>query len=88
MQPFAGPVMAFHLRTAIWVGCAGLLALPAIADERRAAREASQHRLAGERPIKDCTRHNARAGYYANPWCTPEEQDRWDRWEARRLTGR
>jgi hypothetical protein len=35
-------------------------------------------------PIKDCTRLNGRWGYYGNPWCTPAEQLRWDRWDAQR----
>ncbi len=35
-------------------------------------------------PVKDCTRFNGRYGYYGNPWCTPAEQARWDRWDARR----
>ena len=35
-------------------------------------------------PVKDCTRINGRMGYYANPWCTPAEQARWDRWDSRR----
>lgn len=40
-------------------------------------------------PVKDCTRVNGRWGYYGNPWCSPAEQYRWDRAEARRLgTGR
>jgi hypothetical protein len=26
-------------------------------------------------------------GYYDNPWCSPAEQLRWDRWDVRR-TGR
>ena len=33
-------------------------------------------------PVKDCTRINGRYGYYGNPWCTPAEQARWDRWSA------
>jgi hypothetical protein len=45
---------------------------------------APQNVGADARPAKDCTRHNGRYGYYANPWCTPAEQERWDRWEARR----
>lgn len=35
-------------------------------------------------PIKDCTPINSRFGYYGNPWCTEAEQQRWDRWVARR----
>jgi hypothetical protein len=34
--------------------------------------------------VKDCTRLNGRYGYYGNPWCTPREQARWDRWQATR----
>jgi len=34
--------------------------------------------------VKDCTRFNGRWGYYGNPWCTPEEQARWDRWSSRK----
>jgi hypothetical protein len=37
-----------------------------------------------ETPIKDCTRINGRYGYYGNPWCTPQEQARFDRWSASR----
>ena len=36
-------------------------------------------------PVKDCTRVNGRWGYYENQWCTPAEQQAWDRAEARRL---
>jgi hypothetical protein len=39
-------------------------------------------------PIKDCTRFNGRFGYYANQWCTPAEQARWDKWEVQRLKAR
>jgi hypothetical protein len=38
-----------------------------------------------EAPVKDCTRVNGRWGYYGNPWCSPAEQARFDRWEASRL---
>jgi hypothetical protein len=41
-------------------------------------------RYYAEAPVKDCTRLNGRWGYYGNPWCTPSEQLRWDRWDARR----
>lgn len=37
-----------------------------------------------EAPPKDCTRFNGRIGYYGNPWCTPAEQARWDKWSAQR----
>ncbi len=36
-------------------------------------------------PAKECTRLDGRVGYYANPWCTPQEQRRWDIYESRRL---
>jgi hypothetical protein len=36
-------------------------------------------------PVKDCTRINGRWGYYGNPWCSPAEQQAFDRAEARRL---
>ena len=36
-------------------------------------------------PVKDCTRFNGRWGYYGNPWCSPAEQQAFDRAEARRL---
>ena len=49
------------------------------------AGEASKaRRLYAEAPLKDCTRLNGRWGCYGNPWCTPAEQLRWDRWDARR----
>jgi hypothetical protein len=38
-----------------------------------------------EAPLKDCTRYNGFYGFYGNVWCTPEEQARWDKWEAERL---
>jgi len=41
-------------------------------------------RYADAPPLKDCTRVNGRWGYYGNIWCTPAEQLRWDRWDARR----
>ena len=37
-----------------------------------------------EPPLKDCTRLNGKGGYYGNPWCSPAEQLRWDRWDAHR----
>ncbi|MDQ8700289.1 hypothetical protein [Hyphomicrobium sp. LHD-15] len=53
---------------------------PALAE---AASSARTRQLAAS-PPKDCTRFNGRFGYYANPWCSPAEQERWDRWEAAR----
>jgi hypothetical protein len=44
-------------------------------------------RAYADAPVRDCTRLNGRWGYYGNPWCSPTEQLRWDRWDARR-TGR
>jgi hypothetical protein len=41
-------------------------------------------RVYADAPVKDCTRLNGRWGYYGNPWCSPAEQLRWDRWDARR----
>ena len=52
------------------------LALPADARNRGA-------RNWNPPPLKDCTRLNGRYGYYGNPWCTPAEQDRWDRATSR-----
>jgi hypothetical protein len=42
------------------------------------------YKAARDAPIKDCTRINGRYGYYGNPWCTPAEQARWDRWSSAR----
>lgn len=58
-----------------------IASLPSQAD---AAGKRLGTREAVAQPIKDCTRLNARMGYYGNPWCTPAEQARWDRYEARR----
>jgi hypothetical protein len=41
--------------------------------------------IAQKTPVKDCTRFNGHFGFYGNPWCTPEEQARWDKYEAERL---
>jgi hypothetical protein len=54
----------------------------ASADGYRAYR--AQHGYVRE-AVKDCTKINGRWGYYGNPWCTPSEQARFDRWEASRL---
>jgi len=48
------------------------------------AEAGSVRRCYAEALFKDCTRLNGRWGYYGNPWCTPSEQLRWDRWDARR----
>jgi hypothetical protein len=49
-----------------------------------AAEANKARRYYADPPIKDCTRINGRWGYYGNIWCTPAEQLRWDRWQARR----
>lgn len=57
---------------------AASLAAPAESRSRGYARQ-------WQPPVKDCTRINGRWGYYGNPWCSPAEQLRWDRAEARRF---
>ncbi|HRN89474.1 hypothetical protein [Hyphomicrobium sp.] len=75
-------------RTALLLLAALPLILP-VASSAEAGRRDDAKRLASQtKPLKDCTRFNARYGFYGNPWCTPAEQERWDRWEARRLSGR
>ena len=44
----------------------------------------ASRQVASTARLKNCTRLNGRMGYYGNPWCTPAEQARWDRWDARR----
>ncbi len=63
--------------------CAALLTGTANAND---AAYQGQRKAVREAPIKDCTRLNGRFGYYGNPWCTPEEQARWDKWSARQGT--
>jgi hypothetical protein len=58
---------------------AAMAASPSLAD-RKSARTAQPPPA-----LKDCTRVNGRWGYYGNLWCTPAEQQAWDRAEARRL---
>ncbi len=57
---------------------AAALAIPAESGSRKQVR-------AAQAPVKDCTRVNGRWGYYGNLWCSPAEQQAWDRAEARRL---
>jgi hypothetical protein len=57
---------------------AATIASPSEAASRKGVRSAPP-------PLKDCTRVNGRWGYYGNLWCTPAEQQAWDRAEARRL---
>ena len=79
------------LRTSLTAVCfAAVLALIGTSS----AESAGSHRsLAHEgalrgAPLKDCTRVNGRFGYYGNPWCTPAEQRRFDRWMANRRKDR
>ena len=68
------------------VGLIALAALAAIPVARWSdcrARGKYQSKVV-EPPLKDCTRLNGKGGYYGNPWCTPAEQLRWDRWDAHR----
>ena len=57
---------------------AAVLTIPAESGSRKQVR-------APQAPLKDCTRVNGRWGYYGNLWCSPAEQQAWDRAEARRL---
>lgn len=72
--------------TAVLAALSVLLAVATAAEA--GCRHDGPHAASRAKPVKDCTRLNARYGYYANPWCTAAEQERWDRWEARRLSGR
>jgi hypothetical protein len=62
----------------------GIAIIVIIAALGGAAEADKARRLYAEAPLKDCTRLNGRWGYYGNPWCTPAEQLRWDRWDTRR----
>jgi hypothetical protein len=75
-----------------WIRVAGFafaataaMAATAVAENETPSAPQEQ---ATTQPPKDCTRFNGRQGYYGNPWCTPEEQVRWDRYEAKRLSTR
>ena len=57
---------------------ASALAAPAESRSRKYVR-------AYQAPVKDCTRINGCWGYYGNPWCSPTEQQAFDRAEARSL---
>jgi hypothetical protein len=63
---------------ALALAVASALAAPAESRSRKYVR-------AYQVPVKDCTRLNGRWGYYGNPWCSPAEQQAFDRAEARRL---
>ncbi len=70
---------------AVVVAAFSTLPLAASADPAKTSRVRQSATLS---PPKDCTRFNGRFGYYANPWCSYAEQERWDRWEAARAKRR
>ncbi len=74
--------MIFGIRT-VCLAVLAMALLPAAAHADHRKRPSNV-----EQPLKDCTRLNGRYGYYGNPWCTPAEQKRWDRWQAGRARGR
>ena len=76
------PSVPMHKLISATVGLVGLACLAATLAASAEAR--GKRDKVVERPIRDCTRLNGRVGYYGNPWCTPAEQLRWDRWDARR----
>jgi len=78
--------MPLSLRAAI-AAILAVSALPPAALAERGRTTAVRQPLVSP-PVKDCTRINGRIGYYANPWCSPAEQERWDRWEAARVKWR
>jgi len=65
------------------VGLVALAVIAAVLAASAEARDKYRSKIV-EPPLKDCTRINGQWGYYGNPWCTPAEQLRWDRWGARR----
>ena len=73
-----------------WMTGAGIATAAAIALSTLAAADETAPytptpgSVAQEAPIKDCTRYNGHFGFYGNVWCTPEEQARWDKYEADR----
>jgi hypothetical protein len=75
----SNPMQRFVTCVALLLVLAASLAAPAESRNRRGARSWTA-------PVKDCTRINGRWGYYGNPWCSPAEQQRWDRAEAHRFT--
>jgi predicted dehydrogenase len=54
-------------------------------DAESAHRQKPERQAEPGAPPKDCTRYNSRYGFYGNIWCTPAEQERWDRWDAARF---
>jgi hypothetical protein len=79
--------MAHKIQAPLAVALA-LFALPANTSATEYAKVKGLRQSASTQPIKECIRFNGRHGYYGNPWCTPAEQDRWDRWEVARLKAR
>lgn len=69
-----------RLSTCIAFALAPVVASPLAAGPDKKPRAVAKAPAA----IKDCTRLNGRYGYYDNPWCTPAEQQAWDRASARR----
>jgi hypothetical protein len=75
--------MTQTLQAVLTIAFAAMLLVPAsLAEGKRVKLPRAADESA---PIKDCTRFNARFGYYGNPWCSVAEQQRWDRWEASRI---
>lgn len=68
------------------LGCA--LPLLGAVDAESAQRQKPVRQAERSAPPKDCTRYNSRYGFYGNIWCTPAEQERFDRWDAARFKAR
>lgn len=72
--------------TGAGIAAVATLAFSAVAAAQEAQPPASSAPAeAAQQPPKDCTRYNGFFGFYGNVWCSPEEQARWDKWEAERL---
>ncbi len=63
------------------------LALPLFGtlDAANAERRKPLRQTQAAQPLKNCHRYNSWYGFYGNIWCTPAEQQRWDRWDAARF---
>jgi hypothetical protein len=75
-------------RTMLLLGLVLMLPLANAVEAESAHRQKPTRQAGLDRPPKDCTRYNSRYGFYGNIWCTPAEQNRWDRWDAARLRAR
>jgi hypothetical protein len=75
----------FRVGSIVLASAVLLAAAAASAEAHRAYKRGYVRDYVHEAPVKDCTRLNGRDGYYGNPWCSPQEQARFDRWEASRL---